>query len=219
MRSWHSALRELGAITLARIRAWFVDRVRTGEHIPFVARIANGESIAGSRARAADLRPVTTREAQLTQALELFEKVGDRRGAMSAIVSLAYLHWGPELHLGTNPAQRFEGIRQLATAMATLVQGSGREAAEGQMLYGAHVFARAKVIPDMALERGQQAYDHARSLGDSDLEFLSAIGTGPRVSRARATSMRRSVGSTVQQIARRPCRRPIARARSRSLAP
>ena len=95
---------------------------------------------------------------------------------MSAIVSLAYLHWGPELHLGTNPAQRFEGIRQLATAMASLVQGSGREAAEGQMLYGAHVFARAKVIPDMALERGEQAYEHARSLGDGNLEFLSAIG-------------------------------------------
>ena len=171
-----TALRELGAITSARIRAWFVDRVRNGDHIPILARIANGESIQALERELPIYGQLTEAEAQLTQALELFEKVGDRRGAMSAIVSLAYLHWGPELHLGTNPAQRFEGIRQLATAMATLVQGSGREAAEGQMLYGAHVFARAKVIPDMALERGQQAYDHARSLGDSNLEFLSAIG-------------------------------------------
>jgi ATP/maltotriose-dependent transcriptional regulator MalT len=44
------------------------------------------------------------------------------------------------------------------------------------MLYGAHVFARAKEIPDLALERGQQSYDWARANGDGALEFLSAIG-------------------------------------------
>jgi DNA-binding CsgD family transcriptional regulator len=60
--------------------------------------------------------------------------------------------------------------------MATLVQGSGREAADVQMLYGAHVFARAKVIPDMAIERGELAFQRAHARGDSNLEFLSAIG-------------------------------------------
>jgi len=170
------ALRELGSIQVARIRAWFVDRVKNGDHLPYVMRIANGESIQDIEQELPIYDQMNGAEEQLTKALELFEKIGDRRGAMSAIVSLAYLHWGPELHLGTNPAQRFEGIRQLATAMATLVQGSGREVAEGQMLYGAHVFARSKVIPDMALERGEQAYQRARSLGDSSLEFLSAIG-------------------------------------------
>ena len=39
------ALRELGVIELARIRAWFVERVKAGEHIPFVIRIANGEPL------------------------------------------------------------------------------------------------------------------------------------------------------------------------------
>ncbi len=170
------ALRELGAITVARIRAWFVERIKLGEHIPILVRIANGESIVDIERELPIYDQGIEAERQLTQALELFEKVGDRRGAMSAIVSLAYLNWGPELHLGTNPAQRFEGIRQLATAMATLVQGSAREAAEGQMLYGAHVFARAKVIPDLAVERGEQAYRSARAMGDSGLEFLSAIG-------------------------------------------
>ena len=170
------ALRELGAITVARIRAWFVERIKRGEHIPILARIANGETIQDIERELPIYDQGVEAEQQLTRAMELFEKVGDRRGAMSAIVSLAYLHWGPELHLGTNPAQRFEGIRQLATAMATLVQGSAREAAEGQMLYGAHVFARAKVIPDLAIERGEQAYKLARASGDSGLEFLSAIG-------------------------------------------
>jgi len=48
---------------------------------------------------------------------------------------------------------------------------------EAQMLYGAHVFARAKVIPDLALSRGGQAYEHAREMGDRSLEFLAAGGT------------------------------------------
>ena len=113
----------------------------------------------------------------LTQSLEIFERLGDRRGAMSAIVTLAFLNWGPDLHLGTNPAQRFEGIRILTSAQATMIQSSEREAADAQMTYGVHVFARAKVIPDLAIERGEQAYDQARAMGDRTLEFLAAIGT------------------------------------------
>lgn len=170
------ALRELGAIDVAHLRAWFVEAVRKGEHLPLVARIAAGESTDDILREMPIYGRMQTAEKNLTKALELFEKVGDRRGAMSAIVSLAYLNWGPEIHVGTNPARSFEGIRELSVAMATLVQGSGREAAEVQMLYGAHVFARAKEIPDLALERGEQAYQRARSLGDSALEFLSAIG-------------------------------------------
>jgi DNA-binding CsgD family transcriptional regulator len=44
------------------------------------------------------------------------------------------------------------------------------------MLYGAHVFARAKVIPDLALSRAEDSYRHARMVGDRDLEFLAAGG-------------------------------------------
>ena len=170
-------LRELGVIGLARVRAWFVERVQRGEHIPFVVRIANGESIEQIEKELPIADLIGHTEKILTHSLELFEKLGDRRGAMSAIVSLAFLNWGPEIHLGTNPARRFEGIRQLMSAQATLVQGSEREAAEAQMTYGVHVFARAKVIPDLAIERGQQTYERARAMGDRALEFLGAIGT------------------------------------------
>ena len=45
------------------------------------------------------------------------------------------------------------------------------------MLYGVHVFSRAKVIPDLALSRGEQAHAHAREMGDRSLEFLAAGGT------------------------------------------
>jgi DNA-binding NarL/FixJ family response regulator len=171
------ALRELGVIKLARIREWFVERVKAGDHIPMLQAIAAGVSIEELEKTLpiADLAEETRNT--LTRALELFEKVGDRRGAMATIVSLAYLQWAPEMHLGANPAQRFEGIRQLANTMDTLVAESERENNEAQMLYGVHVFARAKLIPDLAVQRGEEAFQRARSLGDNGLEFLAAIGT------------------------------------------
>jgi DNA-binding CsgD family transcriptional regulator/tetratricopeptide (TPR) repeat protein len=171
------ALRELGVIKNAHIRQWFVELISKGEHVPYVIRIANGESFEEIEKELPIAHLATDSSALLTRALELFERVGDRRGAMSAILGLAYTQWGPELHLGTNPAQRFEGIRQLVNTMDTLAQESEREANEAQMLYGVHVFARSKLIPDLAIERGEQAYQRARRLGDSALEFLAALGT------------------------------------------
>src|SRR5205823_9501222 len=50
-------------------------------------------------------------------------------------------------------------------------------AADAQMAYGVHVFARAKVIPDLAISRGEEAYWAAKTLGDRSLEFLAAGGT------------------------------------------
>ena len=44
------------------------------------------------------------------------------------------------------------------------------------MLFGVHVFARAKVVPDLALSRGEEAHRHARLLGDRSLEFAAAGG-------------------------------------------
>jgi DNA-binding CsgD family transcriptional regulator len=39
------------------------------------------------------------------------------------------------------------------------------------------VFARAKVVPDLAVSRGEEAYRHAHETGDRALEFLAAGGT------------------------------------------
>ena len=112
------------------------------------------------------------------QALALFEKLGDRRGVMSTIIAMAYLDFGADIHIGSNPAQRIEEIRRLSTRMRSLAKESERAAADAQMAYGVHVFARAKVIPDLAISRGEEAYWAAKTLGDRSLEFLSAGGTG-----------------------------------------
>ena len=51
----------------------------------------------------------------LQRALELFEQLGDRRGAMSTIIALAYLNWAADIHFGTNSARHIEEIRRLTS--------------------------------------------------------------------------------------------------------
>src|SRR6476469_7248616 len=96
---------------------------------------------------------------------------------MSTVIAMAYVDWAPDIHMGSNPAERIEEIRRLATRMRSLSKESERAAADAQMAYGVHVFARAKVIPDLAVTRGMEAYWAAKTLGDRSLEFLAAGGT------------------------------------------
>ena len=100
------------------------------------------------------------------EALELFERLGDRRGVMASIIAMGYLSWAPDIHLGSSSARHIEEIRRLTSKAKAFTNESERAAFEAQMLYGVHVFARAKVIPDLALSRGEQAHAHAREIGD-----------------------------------------------------
>ena len=172
-----AATRELGCIQIGRVRGWFVERVKAGEHVPFLARIAAGETVDEILPTLPIAPNIVAAREYLERALELFEKLGDRRGVMSSIIAMAYLRFGADIHLGTNAAQRIEEIRSLATRLRSLSKESERAAADAQMAYGVHVFARAKVIPDLAISRGEEAYWAAKTLGDRGLEFLAAGGT------------------------------------------
>ncbi len=96
---------------------------------------------------------------------------------MSTIIALAYLNWGADIHFGASSARHIEEIRRLTSRMKAFTNESERAAFEAQMLYGSHVFARAKVIPDMAIVKGDEAYRYAKEIGDPNLEFLAAGGT------------------------------------------
>jgi DNA-binding NarL/FixJ family response regulator len=56
------------------------------------------------------------------------------------------------------------------------VTESERARLDFQMLYGVHVYSRAKVVPDLALSRGEDAHRAARIQGDRSIEFLAAGG-------------------------------------------
>jgi tetratricopeptide (TPR) repeat protein/DNA-binding CsgD family transcriptional regulator len=173
-----AASREVGVVLLSRIRAWFVEQVELGNHVPIMQRVAAGESLE----EIAQELPIASMFhgafGLFQRALELYEQLGDRRGAMSTIIALAYLAWAPDIHIGSNAARHIEEIRRLTSTLRAFTNESERAALEGQMLYGSHVFGRAKVIPDMALEKGRDAFRYAREIGDETLQFLAAGGTG-----------------------------------------
>jgi DNA-binding CsgD family transcriptional regulator/tetratricopeptide (TPR) repeat protein len=172
-----AALRERGVISLARIRAWFIDWTRVGGHGQILDRVAHGESLDSMLPELPVMGDYMDSGRFLERALGLFEAQGDRRGAMSTIIALAYRHGAAEIHLGSNPTRAIEEIRRLSSTMRSLSKETERGAAEAQMLYGVHVFARTKVIPDLAVSRGKEAFERARDLGDRGLEFLAAGGT------------------------------------------
>jgi DNA-binding CsgD family transcriptional regulator len=170
-----AALRELGVISISRARNWYVERVERGEVGPIMARIAAGEKPVEILSELPLAPLIAEGVARYERAVELFEQVGDRRGVMSAIIARAYVTFGLDIHL-VGAAKRIEAVRRLATQMISLTRESERAQAEAQMLYGVQVFARAKVVPDLALSRGEEAHRHARLLGDHSLEFAAAAG-------------------------------------------
>jgi DNA-binding CsgD family transcriptional regulator/tetratricopeptide (TPR) repeat protein len=169
------AVRELGVISISRARAWYVERFERGEVGPMMRRIAAGETPTEILAEMPIAPLIAECVARYERAIELFEQIGDRRGVMSAIIARAYVTFAIDIHL-LGAAKRIEEIRRLATQMTSLTRESERAAAEAQMLYGVHVFARAKVVPDLALSRGEDAHQQARMLGDRSLEFAAAAG-------------------------------------------
>ena len=149
---------------MSRLRAWFVEKIQVGEHVEVLRRIAAGE-------RLEDILPTlpvaplaVEAGSRFSRALDIYERLGDRQGAMSTIIAMAYMSWGPEIHLPAS-AKRIEEIHRLMTRMKSLTKESERALAEAHLLFGAHVYSRAKVFPDVALAKGEEAYAAARVLG------------------------------------------------------
>jgi DNA-binding NarL/FixJ family response regulator len=170
-----AAVRELGVISISRARESYVQSLERGEAGTIMSRVAAGETPEEILRDMSYAPFVYEGVARYERAIELFEQVGDRRGVMSAIIARAYVDFAFEIHL-LGAAKRIEEIRRLATQLTSLTRESERAAVEARMLYGVHVFARAKVVPDLALSRGEEAHRHARLMGDRSLEFAAAAG-------------------------------------------
>jgi len=171
-----AASRELGTIVVSRVRTWFVQATESGEVTALMRRVAAGEPLE-------EILPtlpvvpalVAEASAYFQRALGIYERLGDRQGAMATIIAIAYVSWGSEIHV-TGSARRIEELRRLMARMKSLTKESERELADAQMLFGAHVYAMAKGAPDAALAKGEEAYRAARAIGERSIEFAAAGG-------------------------------------------
>ena len=174
-RSLAAALREIGTIDFARGRAWFSGEVRAGRANEMLAALSSGASIE-DMIMATPVGPLFAEVTQvLERALSIFERLGDRTGVMSTVIAMAYAQYGTVMHLSSS-ARHLEEIRRVTSRLSELVTESERARLDLQMLFGVHVFSRAKVVPDLALSRGEDAYRAAKLQGDRSIEFLAAGG-------------------------------------------
>jgi DNA-binding NarL/FixJ family response regulator/tetratricopeptide (TPR) repeat protein len=174
-RSLAAALREIGMIDFSRGRAWFVGEVLSGHGAEVLAAFPPGGEFMSQILKTPVGPLFVEARTVLERALGIFERLGDRTGVMSTVIAMAYLQYGPVMHLA-NSAQHLEEIRRVTSRLSELVTESERARLDLQMLFGVHVYSRAKVVPDLAISRGEDAHRAARLQGDRSIEFLAAGG-------------------------------------------
>ncbi|MFL5684688.1 MAG: AAA family ATPase [Chloroflexota bacterium] len=174
-RTLATVLREVAMIDFGRVRAWFAAEIMAGRGNEILAAVASGVELETLLADAPIAPLLAESSAYLERALGIFERLGDRTGVMSTVIAMAYVRYTPAVHLSSS-ARHLEEIRRVTSRLSEVVTESERARLDLQMLFGVHVFARAKVVPDVALTRGEDAYRAARLEGDRTVEFLAAGG-------------------------------------------
>jgi DNA-binding CsgD family transcriptional regulator/tetratricopeptide (TPR) repeat protein len=172
-RNVAAAARELAMMELTKAREWFGEAVRSGQAIEFVQALNQGvklDDVLPTLPIAANIYRATE---LLERALAIYERLDDRTGVMSTVIAMAYTAYAPTIHIASS-ARHLEEIRRVTSRMNELVTESERDRQELQMLYGIAVYARAKVVPDLALSRAVDAHRAARIQGDRSVEFLAA---------------------------------------------
>ena len=174
-RNLAAALREVGMIVYARGRAWFTGEIRAGRATEMLAALAAGADFE-TIILATPVGPLLIESTQLLErALGIFERLGDRTGVMSTVIAMAYARYAAVMHLSAS-ARHLEEIRRVTSRLSEYVTESERARLDLQMMFGVHVWSRAKAVPDTALSRGEEAYRAAKLQGDRGIEFLSAGG-------------------------------------------
>jgi hypothetical protein len=174
-RALAAALRELAMIELSKARDWFGDMVKAGHAIEYMRRLTAGETLGEILPTLPIASNIFLASEYIERALGIYEQLDDRQGVMATVIAMAYVAYAPVIHL-TSSARHLEEIRRVTSRRNELVTESERARQELQMLYGIHIYARAKVVPDLMLTRGVDAHRAARIEGDRTVEFLAAGG-------------------------------------------
>src|SRR6185295_3007368 len=78
-----AANRELGVIATGRVRIWFVERVRSGEHLDVMKSLVGGATLQEMLPDLPIADDVNEALGRFQEALQIYEKLGDRKGIMS----------------------------------------------------------------------------------------------------------------------------------------
>ncbi|MEZ0240270.1 MAG: AAA family ATPase [Chloroflexota bacterium] len=170
-----AALREVAMILLSRAREWFAGEVKANRIQALMREIAAGASVESELLKTSVAPILIEMGPTLERALAIYQRLGDQTGVMSTIIAMAYANYAALIHF-TSSARHLEEIRRVTTRLSSMVTESERARQDLQMLYGVHVYARAKVVPDLMVSRGEEAYRTARILGDQTIEYLAAAG-------------------------------------------
>jgi predicted ATPase/class 3 adenylate cyclase len=108
------------------------------------------------------------------QSLRIYEEIGDQQGSMSALITLAYAHVADPTAQGM--AGRIEHVRALHLSRKGDVTESQSAIDEARGLFAIASYARLNLQPGLALQRGREAFEAARAIGNRWLEALAAGG-------------------------------------------
>jgi DNA-binding CsgD family transcriptional regulator len=205
-RSLAAVQRELAMVELSKAREWFAGEVVAGRVFEVIQRLTKGETLDDILPTLPIAPNIFKAIGLLEQALGTYERLDDRNGVMSTIIAMAYTAYAPVIHL-TSSARHLEEIRRVTARRTELVTESERARQELQMLYGIHVYARAKVVPELMVPRGEEAYRAARIEGDRGTEFLAAGGVAlAHLSFGEQAEAERWVGLAADVLAAAPTR-------------
>jgi class 3 adenylate cyclase/tetratricopeptide (TPR) repeat protein len=108
------------------------------------------------------------------ESFRIYEELDDKRGSMSSLITMAYAHVTDPTARGM--AGRLEHIRSLHNSKTREVTETQKAIDDARMLFSIHAHALRFLQPGLAIERGRQAFEAARTLGDRWLEALAAGG-------------------------------------------
>jgi DNA-binding CsgD family transcriptional regulator len=175
-RQLAASLREVAALVISKLRTSFVhDVMETGRWMELASRLQQGEALDQVVSDLPLAEFVIEGRRLLERALGIYERLDDRSGVMATVIAMAYMSYAPLIHLSAS-ARHLEEIKRVISRQTELVTESERARQELHLLYGIHVFGRAKSLPDVALSRGEEAYRSARLQGEQSIQFGAAGG-------------------------------------------
>ena len=207
---------EIAVIENGRVRAWFVERIRTGEVAAVMERVAGGELLEDVLAELPIAPLAHSARERLHRALALFEELGDRQGIVASIVAMAYVSWAPDIHIGADSARHIEEIRRLASAGLVHQREPARVRGAADALRGARLRPGEGDTASRSPAARRPTSRHARS---ATVSWSSSPRAGPRSRTWRwGTSTPRTSGWSAQR-GPRPRAPPRSGRSSRSARP